>query len=328
MTDIPEPSQDFSEEPHLAEIAEALEDLSEEPTETSEDAEEDISPTTGEPRRTGFDMMRIYLDDLAKSQPLSADEEKFYGRLVRQGDGAARQKMIECNLRLVVTLARRYRHRGLPLLDIIEEGNLGLIRAVEKFDPERGFRFSTYAAWWIRQNIERALINQGRTVRLPIHVARQVSTCLKAYRKLAVQLSKEPRINEVASLIGNSAARIDRLRVMNEVISSLDAPLKNDPDLTLGECITGEAELPVIEHLQNAHVLLAVDHWLDQLKDRQREIVIRRFGLHEHDPETLESIAHSMQLTRERIRQLQAEALRHLAKILKDQGYTVEALLD
>jgi len=326
MTGMATPSQEFSEDSTLAEITEALESLPDEINEFALEEQEESQPPA-ETRRSGSDLTRLYLDDLAKSKPLSAEEEKIYGRLARQGDVVARQKMIECNLRLVVTLARRYRHRGLPFLDIIEEGNLGLIRAVEKFDPERGFRFSTYAAWWIRQNIERALINQGRTVRLPIHVARQVSTCLRAYRQLAVQLSKEPHINEVATLLGNSAAKVDRLRVMNELIGSLDAPLKNDPELTMGDCITAES-VSVTEYLQNAHVLLAVDHWLDQLSDRQREIVIRRFGLHEHDPETLESIAHTMHLTRERIRQLQAEALRHLARIVENQGYTVDALLD
>ncbi len=324
---MPNPSQEFPEDSNLAEITAALDDLGNEAGGLApEDRPEGLAPAAL--HRPGFDTTRLYLDDLAKSKLLTAEEEKTYGRLARKGDEEARQKMIVSNLRLVVTLARRYRHRGLPFLDIIEEGNLGLIRAVEKFDPERGFRFSTYAAWWIRQNIERALINQGRTVRLPIHVARQINTCLKAYRQLAVQLAKEPRIDEVATLLGNSSARVDRLRVMNELIGSLDAPMKNDPELTLGDCITGDKTLPVVEHLQNAHILLAVDRWLDLLNERQRDIVIRRFGLHEHDPETLESIAHTMHLTRERIRQLQAEALQHLARIIENQGYTAEALLD
>ncbi|GAB6047717.1 RNA polymerase sigma factor RpoS [Methyloparacoccus murrellii] len=275
-----------------------------------------------------LDPTRLYLKEMGRAPLLNADEEKHYSRLARRGDLAARQRLIECNLRLVVTLARHYQNRGLPLLDLIEEGNLGLIHAVEKFDPERGFRFSTYATWWIRQNIERALLNQSRTVRLPIHVARQISLCLRAYRQLTTELAREPRNADIAERLHESPAKIDRLMSLYELPGSLDAPLKADPDLTLGDCLPDSQAMPVAERLQQAAMAAIVDRWLAQLPDRQRDIVIRRYGLHEQDTETLDAIAHSLKLTRERVRQLQVEALKRLGHILEKQGYTLEALLD
>jgi RNA polymerase nonessential primary-like sigma factor len=275
-----------------------------------------------------YDAQRLYLRDMAKSQLLNAEQEQYYGRLVRQGDTAARQIMIESNLRLVVTLAGHYRNRGLPFLDLIEEGNLGLIHAIEKFDPERGFRFSTYAAWWIRQTIERALINQGRTVRLPIHIVRQISLYLRAYRQLSCKMPREPRAADIATWLGESPFLVDRMLTLCEQPGSLDEPLKIDPDMTMGDYLPSANSTSLPDLLQETAIVSTIDSWLNLLDGRQQEIIIRRYGLHDRDPETLEKIARSLKLTRERIRQLQVAALKHLGQILRNQGYTAEALLD
>lgn len=276
----------------------------------------------------GHDAQRIYLKSLAKGHLLTAEEEQHYGRLVRQGDPEARRLMIECNLRLVVTLASRYQNRGLPFLDIIEEGNLGLIHAVEKFDPERGFRFSTYASWWIRQTIERALISQVRTIRLPIHIVRQISVYLRMQRELSSTQPGEPSSADIAAQLGASTFKVDQMLTMSEAACSLDAPLNHEPDSSLVNSLAAENDLPLPDRLHEATIATTIDVWLTMLTVRQREIVIRRYGLHDLTPETLDSIARRMGLTRERIRQLQAEALKRLRQIIRDQGYTAEALLD
>lgn len=273
-----------------------------------------------------YDATRLYLKELGTSQLLTADEEKHYGRLALKGDQAARKKMIESNLRLVVKISRRYLNRGLPLLDLIEEGNLGLIRAVEKFEPDRGFRFSTYATWWIRQTIERALMNQTRTIRLPIHVVKEMNVYLKAYRQLAAQLHHDPSAEDVARHLDKPVRTVEKMLKLNERVTSIDVPLKKDSDKSLVECLSEEDKPSLPDLLQNERLSFSIGEWLDQLTDKQREVVSRRYGLRGFDQYTLEEVASVMGVTRERVRQIQMEALRRLREILETEGYTADVI--
>ncbi len=275
-----------------------------------------------------YDVTRAYLNELSKSKLLSAEEEKHYGRLVLAGDQDARRIMIESNLRLVVTIARRYLNRGLPLLDLIEEGNLGLIRAVEKFDPDRGFRFSTYATWWIRQTIERGLINQTRTIRLPIHVAKEVNSYLKAQRKLAQRLNGEPTLEDVARLVDKPVKTVSRIMKLNESISYVDSPLGEGNDTTLLETLPEENGLGPDELLQQNYIQNQVNVWLGQLSDKQRDVISRRFGLCGHESATLEQVAEELGVTRERVRQIQIDGLKDLRAILERNGISPDTVLD
>ena len=234
-----------------------------------------------------YDATRLYLKELGSSQLLTADEEKHYGRLALQGDPAARKKMIESNLRLVVKISKRYLNRGLPLLDLIEEGNLGLIRAVEKFEPDRGFRFSTYATWWIRQTIERALMNQTRTIRLPIHIVKEMNVYLKAYQQLAGKLHRDPSTEDVAKYLDKPIKTVERMFKLNERVGSIDAPLRHDSEKSMVECLSEENGPSLTDDLQNEHLADGIEHWMDRLSDKQREVVSRRYGLRGHDPATL-----------------------------------------
>ncbi len=273
-----------------------------------------------------LDPTQLYLNEIGFSPLLSAEEEVHFARLARQGDTAGRRRMIESNLRLVVRIARRYHNRGLSLLDLIEEGNLGLIRAVEKFDPERGFRFSTYATWWIRQTIERALMSQTRTIRLPIHVVKEVNVCLRAGRELSQKLSHEPSIEEVARLLDKPVAEVSRTMRLNERIISADAQIGHDSEHTLLDVVADEQPCDPCELLQDAELQESIDLWLSQLPEKQCAVVIRRFGLRGHECGTLEEVGRDIGLPRERVRQIQVEALRRLREIIEDNGLSGETV--
>ncbi len=277
------------------------------------------------PGDSELDATRLYLNEIGESKLLSAEEEVRYSRLAQQGDEAARQRMIVSNLRLVVKIARRYLNRGLPLLDLIEEGNLGLIRAVEKFDPERGFRFSTYATWWIRQTIERAIMNQTRTVRLPIHVVKEINVYLKATRLLSQQLDHEPTTEEVAELLDKPIAEVKRMLGLNERTASVDTPFGKDADKPLVDMLQDDAAHDPSDDIQDDDIHTNLDHWLEKLNEKQREVVERRFGLHGYEHSTLERVAQELGVTRERVRQIQMDALRRLRDILEKEGFSIES---
>jgi RNA polymerase nonessential primary-like sigma factor len=314
--------------------AEETEDEAE--TESAEEApvkaaaEEDAPETAAkEPRDTYYshaDATRIYLKEIGFSPLLSAEEEVFFARKAQKGDGKARKRMIESNLRLVVKIARRYMNRGLSLLDLIEEGNLGLIRAVEKFGPERGFRFSTYATWWIRQTIERGIMNQTRTIRLPVHVLKEINIYQRAARYLSQKLDHEPSPEEVANLLDKPVEDVKSMLGLNERVASVDAPLDDDPDRSLLDAIADERTPDPEKVLQRDDLQQLIQQWLNELNDKQREVVERRFGLNHREISTLEEVGADIGVTRERVRQIQVEALKRLRVILEKAGYSVDSL--
>lgn len=282
----------------------------------------------GSVNRKEMDATRLYLREIEFSPLLTAKEEVYYSRLSRKGVGSARKKMIECNLRLVVKIARRYMNRGLALLDLIEEGNLGLIRAVEKFDPEKGFRFSTYATWWIRQTIERALMNQTRTIRLPIHVIKELNVYLRASRKLEQTFEHEPTAEEIALLVDRPVENVVKMMGLRDRVTSVDVPVGKENDRPLLEIIPDQANPEPSTILQNEDVMANLEMWLNQLDEKQRQVVVRRFGLHGYERTTLEEVGRELGVTRERVRQIQMDALRHLRKILESHGFSEELLLN
>ena len=281
---------------------------------------------TASQQHAQLDATRLYLNEIGASPLLTAEEEVYFARLAQKGDEAARKRMIESNLRLVVRIARRYVNRGLALLDIIEEGNLGLIRAVEKFDPERGFRFSTYATWWIRQTIERAIMNQTRTVRLPIHVVKEINVYLRAARRLAQSLDHEPTIEEIAEVLDKPVEEAKRMMGLNERETSVDTPLSREVDKPLLEAIPDESATDPSDALQDENLQEKLEEWLGLLTDKQREVVERRFGLHGYESATLEQVGNEIGVTRERVRQIQMDALQRLRKIMENTGFSASSL--
>ena len=270
------------------------------------------------------DVTQLYLNDIGQHALLTADEELRLARAMRDGDFDARQTLIERNLRLVVSLARHYTNRGLALPDLIEEGNLGLIHALEKFDPERGFRFTTYATWWIRQAIERAVMNQSRTIRLPAHVVKELNVVLRALRHLdnhPPASGRDATLEDVAHLLGKPVAEIERLLRYHEQPLSLDAPLDRDPGLTVGEGVADESALSPELLLHESALERTVAEWMSELTERQRRVVERRYGLNGCTLATLDDLAREIGVTRERVRQIQAEAIEKLRGRLTRKGY-------
>ena len=261
------------------------------------------------------DPIRIYLNEIRKTRLLTAPEELDLAQKVSNGDEAARSLMIESNLRLVVNIAKRYMNRGLPLLDLIEEGNLGLIRAVEKFDYKRGFRFSTYATWWIRQAIERAIVNQARIIRLPVHVSEDITLVLKTERRLIQAFCREPTMQDVANRLKLSLTKVQYIYQLVKRTSSIETPIGDDDDQELMDLIPDEKAVMPSEQVEDEKRLALIFSWLDELLENERDIIILRFGLDDGEPKTLESIGQQYGVTRERIRQIEASALRKLRRI-------------
>lgn len=273
-----------------------------------------------------LDATRVYLNELKHSTLLTAEQEKFYGLKVLSGDQDARNIMIESNLRLVVKISRRYLNRGLPLLDVINEGNLGLIRAVEKFDPNRGFRFSTYATWWIRQSIERALMSQTRTIRLPIHIVKEMNAYLKAQRYLANVLDYEPSAEDIAVYLDKPLEKVEKMLKLNERVTSVDVPSSNNVDKPLIDFIGCDNNVCHVEQIQENGIKQNLTDWVMELPEKQREVICRRYGLCGYEESTLEQIANELGVTRERIRQIQMTSLKRLKDILRAHGYSFEEI--
>lgn len=273
------------------------------------------------------DVTQLYLNEIGANPLLTAEEELQIARRVRSGDFDARQTMIERNLRLVVNIAKHYLNRGIPLLDLVEEGNLGLIHALEKFDPERGFRFSTYATWWIRQNIERAIMNQSRTIRLPVHVVKELNQVLRAQRHIEANANGESSLEQIADRLGKSIEDVRSILALSEHTASLDAPLDIDPSLSIGESLADEHQVSADAAIHCTEVESLVREWITMLSDKQRMVIRHRYGIDECELLTLEELAARLELTRERVRQIQLEALGQLRRILKRHGIPRDALL-
>lgn len=281
------------------------------------------------------DTIQHYLNRISVKPLLTVSEEQHYSTLAKNGEFPARQVMIERNLRLVVSIAKGYLNRGVPLLDLIEEGNLGLMHAIEKFDPQRGFRFSTYATWWIRQSIERAIMNQARTVRLPVHVIRELNQVLRAKRHLEKSSanSGEPNerrdasVEDIAHLTGKTPEEVTDILALNEHTASLDAPLELDPTSSLLDLLSDEQSESPDSEVQHRELEQLTKAWLSRLSDKHRHVIERRFGLNNIEPATLEELADEMGLTRERVRQIQQEALVRLKRYFASNGVRKDAVL-
>lgn len=290
--------------------------------------DDDLFPTfqRGKQAAKIMDATQLYLSEIGFSPLLSAAEEVHYATLALEGDRDSRKKMIESNLRLVVKISRRYLNRGLPLLDLIEEGNLGLMKSVEKFDPKRGFRFSTYATWWIRQTIERAIMNQTRTIRLPIHVVKELNVYLRAARQLTQQLDHEPSPEEIAEMVDKPLEDVQKMLGLNDKVASIDTPIGYDENKSLLDTIADENSMNPAELLTDEDLCAHIESLLDQLTENQQQVIARRFGLRGFDKATLEDVGKEIDLTRERVRQIQVEALKTLRGLLERVGLTQEDL--
>ncbi len=263
------------------------------------------------------DAIKLYLREIQKTKLLTADEEKELAGRIARGEKSARDKMIESNLRLVVKIAKRYINRGLPFLDLIEEGNMGLIKAVERFKLSKECRFSTYATWWIRQSIERALVNQSRTIRLPVHVSDDINKMLRVTRELVQRMNREPAVKEVAAEMNVSTVYVRRLMVLLKKTYSIERPMGENNDYFLIDTIEDTSTVSPAVLLEDVNKYEMVSKWFDTLSDSEKKILTLRFGLDDKEPQTLDTIGRSFGVTRERIRQIEAKSLEKLRKIVE-----------
>src|SRR5450830_119061 len=275
------------------------------------------------------DTTQYYLNQIGTRPLFDSKEELHFATLAKQGNFEARQKMIEHNLRLVVSIAKHYINLCVALLDMIEEGNLGLMHAIDKFEPERGFRFSTYATWWIRQSIERAIMNQARTIRLPVHMVRELNQILRAKYHLESQRrdGRDANLEDIALLVDRPVDEVQDILALSEHATSLDTPLDNDPQSSLMDMLPGDNEDGPDVRAEHHEMTVLVRDWLSKLPDKQRIVVTRRFGLDNDDPATLEALADEMGITRERVRQIQQEALIKLKRSFLSRGVGRDALI-
>lgn len=327
LTDEVEPTSPLVDEVDLVPLEEGVAVLEEDEDEDSSAWLEATLSEKSYVSKQSLDATQMYLGEIGFAPLLSADEEIYYARKVRAGDVNAKKRMIESNLRLVVKIARRYVNRGLTLLDLIEEGNLGLIRAVEKYDPERGFRFSTYGTWWIRQTIERALMNQTRTIRLPIHIVKEMNVYLRISRELAQKLDHEPSFEEIALVAGKSHGDVQKIMGLNERVTSLETPVGGETEKYLVDVVAVDEYSDPLLEIEDNDFKRELEEWLDSLPEKQSAVVVRRFGLRGFEQATLEDVGKDIGLTRERVRQIQVEALGKLKELLTLRGLSADILL-
>jgi RNA polymerase primary sigma factor len=310
-----------------AELLETLEPLDLDPLETDavyielerrgielieEPEKEAPPPPAPQASETTTDALQLFLREAGKHALLTAPQEVELAKAIERGDAAAKQRMIQSNLRLVVSIAKNYRNQGLPFLDLIQEGTLGLIRAVEKFDWRRGYKFSTYATWWIRQAVARALADKARTIRMPVHIVERMQKMNRAERTLWMELGREPTLEEIAAEASLPLEQAREVRAAARASASLDQPVGEQEDAVFGDFVAGEDPLPE-ERVETALRSQALTTALQALPDRERQVLVLRYGLVDEEPKTLEDIGRRLGLTRERVRQIELEALRHLA---------------
>ena len=275
-----------------------------------------VAPT---PVETTTDALQLFLREAGRHRLLTAAQEVALAKRIERGDAEAKAQMIQSNLRLVVSIAKNYRNQGLPFLDLIQEGTLGLIRAVEKFDWRRGFKFSTYATWWIRQAVARALADKGRTIRMPVHIVERMQKINRAERSLWTQLGREPTLEEIADEASLTPQQVVEVRAAARASTSLDAPVGDQDDAVFGDFVAGDEPLPeeTVEVRMRRQALRSA---LASLPEREREVVTLRYGIDGREPRTLEEIGRCLGLTRERVRQIELESLRRLALVREMQA--------
>jgi RNA polymerase primary sigma factor len=317
--EVPYPLPEPSEEPRLLLVPDPEDEESDAPAEADDDGEPEAAAPIREEASdpTTSDPLRLYVRQIGDGRLLTRDEERDLARRKDEGDEAAKRKLIESNLRLVMSITRNYTKAGVPLLDLIQEGNLGLIRAVEKFDYRMGFKLSTYATWWIRQSITRALADQGRTIRLPVHVAEQVRRVMRSRRVLAQKMNRDPTVEELAKESGFTEKRVQELIDLVEDPVSLETPV-GDGESLYGDLIEDlQTERPDVTTATNLRKV-ELQEALARLNPRMRHVLALRFGLHDSDPKTLEEVGAGLGITRERVRQLESRALRELRIVAPD----------